>query len=56
MMRIGRLAPADQTWLGSYKPQMGFVTKTFGLCNGQNALNDPSREQIWCGRDDRGID
>ena len=55
MMRIRRLTSAEQTWLRSNKSQMGFVTKPFGFGNGQNALIDPGREQVWCGRDDRGI-
>jgi hypothetical protein len=40
VMRIGRLAVADQTGLRGNKPQMGFVAKTPGLGNGQNALVD----------------
>jgi hypothetical protein len=34
---------------------MGFVTKPFGFGNGQNAFVDPGREQVWGGRDIRGI-
>jgi hypothetical protein len=34
---------------------MRFVTKPFGFGNGQNALIDPGREQVWGGRDKRGI-
>ena len=44
VMRIGWLTPADKTRLRSNKPQVGFVTKTFGFGNGQNALIDPTRE------------
>jgi len=55
MMRIGRLTSADETGLGGNEFQMGFVTQPFGLGNGQNALIDPGRQQVWGRRDDRGI-
>ena len=55
VMRIGRLPAADETGLRGHKSQMGFVTQPFGLGNGQNALIDPGREQVWGGRDNRGI-
>ena len=55
VMRIGWLTAADETGLRGHKSQMGFVTKPFGFGNGQNALIDPGREQVWGGRDNRGI-
>ena len=53
VMRIGRLTSADKTGLRSDEPQMGFVTQPFGFGNGQNALVDPVREEVGCGRDKR---
>ena len=35
---------------------MGFVTMAFGFGDGQNALIDPGREQVWYRGDDGGID
>ena len=34
---------------------MGFVAKTLGLCNGQNALIDLRGEEAGRGRDNRGV-
>ena len=46
MMRIGRLPAADQTGLRGNKPQVGFVTKTPRLRDGQNALIDLRWEDV----------
>ena len=40
VMRIGRLPAADQAGLRSHESQMGFVAKTLGLGDGENALID----------------
>ena len=42
-----RLTSADETGLRGDKLQMGFVAQPFGFGNGQNALIDPGREQVW---------
>src|SRR5262249_36492307 len=55
VMRIARLASADETRLGGHESEMGFVAKTFGLSDGENALVDLRRDQTGCGRDNRGV-
>ena len=40
MMRIGWLSATDEAGLRSHEPQMGFVAKTLGLGDGENALID----------------
>jgi len=45
MVRIGRLPAADQAGLRGHESQMGFVTKTLGFGNGQNALVDLRRDE-----------
>ena len=45
VMRIGRLTAADEAGLRGHESQMGFVTQTPGLGNGQNALIDLTRDE-----------
>ena len=40
VMRVARLPAADEAGLRSHEPQMGFVAKTLGLGDGENALID----------------
>ena len=54
VMRIGWLSAADEARLRGNKSQMGFVTKAFGLCNGENALVDLPWNEARCDRNNRG--
>ena len=46
VMRIGRLTAADEAGLRGHESQMGFVTQTPGLGNGQNALIDLRWQEV----------
>ena len=45
VMRIGWLSATDEAGLRSHEPQMGFVAKTLGLGDGENALIDLTRDE-----------
>ena len=48
VMRVSRLAAADQAGLGGNKSQMSLVAKAFWLSEGENAFVDLLRSRLCC--------